>query len=93
LCPTERIRGCAGLLTLVIKMAGTRMDGVLGTRNTLGMITDLVAHLHDPDYPKLTGLVADLSGRRVFLPATAPRWRASPGHSMDQPEVRILANG
>jgi CBS domain-containing protein len=43
---------------------------VIGTRGQkLGQLSDVIVRLRGTDYPLVTGLVADLGGRRVFLPA------------------------
>ncbi|HET9654005.1 MAG TPA: CBS domain-containing protein [Kineosporiaceae bacterium] len=51
------------------------LSGLLGrpavaaTGEALGKVVDVVVRLRGQDYPQVTGLVTDLSGRRVFLPA------------------------
>ncbi len=43
---------------------------VVGARGQrLGHLSDVIVRLRGADYPLVTGLVADLGGRRVFLPA------------------------
>jgi CBS domain-containing protein len=45
---------------------------VLGAREQkLGHLSDVIVRLRGVDYPLVTGLVADLGGRRVFVPADA----------------------
>jgi hypothetical protein len=42
---------------------------VTASGQALGRVVDVVVRLRGQDYPQVTGLVTDLSGRRVFLPA------------------------
>jgi hypothetical protein len=42
---------------------------VAATGEALGRVVDVVVRLRGQDYPQVAGLVTDLSGRRVFLPA------------------------
>lgn len=45
---------------------------VLGAREQkLGRLSDVIVRLRGADYPLVTGLVADVGGRRVFVPADA----------------------
>jgi CBS domain-containing protein len=45
---------------------------VLGAREQkLGRLFDVIVRLRGADYPLVTGLVADVGGRRVFVPAEA----------------------
>lgn len=43
---------------------------VLGAKGQrLGQLADVIVRLRGTDYPLVTGLVADLGGRRIFIPA------------------------
>jgi CBS domain-containing protein len=45
---------------------------VLGARSQqLGRLDDVIVRLRGEDYPLVTGLVANIGGRQVFLPATS----------------------
>jgi CBS domain-containing protein len=46
-----------------------RRPAVAASGQALGRVADVVVQLRGQDYPQVTGLVTDLSGRRVFLPA------------------------
>ena len=50
--------------------------GVVGAREQkLGQLSDVIVTLRGAEYPLVTGLVADLGGRRVFVPAdTVTDW-------------------
>src|SRR6201993_1452453 len=39
------------------------------TGESLGRLSDVIVRLQDPDYPLVTGLVAAVGGRQVFVPA------------------------
>ena len=47
-------------------MGGTLLDS-LGGR--LGTVHDLIVRLGDDEYPPVTGVVAQVAGREVFVPA------------------------
>lgn len=45
----------------------------------LGRVDDVIVRLRPEGYPRVTGLVADIGGRRLFVPAEkVPDWRADP---------------
>ena len=47
-------------------------QAVIGARGQkLGQLSDMIVRLRGADYPRVTGLVADIGGRRVFVPAEA----------------------
>jgi CBS domain-containing protein len=46
-----------------------RRPAVAASGQALGRVADVVVRLRGQEYPQVTGLVTDLSGRRVFLPA------------------------
>ena len=48
-----------------------RRPAVAASGQALGRVVDVVVRLRGQDYPHVQGLVTDLSGRRVFLPADA----------------------
>ena len=60
--------------TLSLEQILTR--GVVGARGQkLGHVSDVIVRLRGEDYPLVTGLVADIGGKRVFLPArTVTDW-------------------
>ena len=44
--------------------------GVLGAKGQhLGRLADVIVRLRGTEYPLVTGLVADVGGRRIFIPA------------------------
>ena len=46
-----------------------RRPAVAATGQALGRVADVVVRLRGQDYPQVVGLVTEVSGRRVFLPA------------------------
>ena len=55
-----------------VRLSGLlRRAAVAGSGQALGRVVDVVVRLRGQDYPHVSGLVTDLSGRRVFLPADA----------------------
>ena len=64
--PTTPSSGRVGTLLLSALVKRTVLDGA---GQPLGRLTDVVARLRGEDYPAVTGLVADVAGRHVFVPA------------------------
>ena len=61
-----------------------RRPAVDAAGQALGRLGDVVVRLRGQDYPQVVGLVADVAGRRVFLPAaTVTSW---------QPDRLVLAS-
>jgi CBS domain-containing protein len=56
------------LVHLSLVVGGTLLDGAGGR---LGTVDDLIVRLGDDEYPPVTGLVAQVAGRQVFVPADA----------------------
>jgi CBS domain-containing protein len=53
-----------------LSLARLLRRAVVGAGNQkLGKLSDVIVRLRGADYPAVTGLVAELGGRRVFLPA------------------------
>jgi hypothetical protein len=60
--PSEHARTLS--LSLLLQRA------VLGAKGQrLGQLADVIVRLRGADYPLVTGLVADIGGRRIFIPA------------------------
>jgi len=55
-----------GILLLSALLRRTAVDGV---GHALGRLSDIIVRLHDADYPAVTGLVANIGGRELFVPA------------------------
>lgn len=60
------------------KLTGTLLLSALLRRTavdaagaSLGRLSDIIVRLREDDYPAVTGLVAEISGRELFIPATA----------------------
>jgi CBS domain-containing protein len=56
------------LVHLSLVVGGTLLDSAGGR---LGTVDDLIVRLGDDEYPPVTGLVAQMAGRQVFVPADA----------------------
>ena len=54
------------VLHLSLVVGGELVDSVGGK---LGRVDDLIVRLGDNDYPPVTGLLATVAGRQVFVPA------------------------
>ena len=47
-----------------------RRDALDGAGQGLGRVIDVIVRLREDDYPAVTGLVASIGGRHLFVPAT-----------------------
>ena len=47
-----------------------RRDALDGAGQALGRVIDVIVRLREDDYPAVTGLVASIGGRHLFVPAT-----------------------
>ena len=56
------------LVHLSLVVGGTLLDSAGGR---LGTVDDLIVRLGEDEYPPVTGLVAQVAGRQVFVPADA----------------------
>lgn len=56
-----------GTLLLSALLRRTAVDGA---GQGLGKLIDIIVRLRDDDYPAVTGLVAEVGGRELFIPAT-----------------------
>ena len=61
--PTTRL---AGILLLSALLRRTAVDGA---GHGLGRLSDIIVRLREGDYPAVTGLVANVGGRELFIPA------------------------
>ena len=61
--PTTRLPGVLLLSALL------RRTAVDGAGHGLGRLSDIIVRLREGDYPAVTGLVANVGGRELFIPA------------------------
>lgn len=54
-----------GILLLSALLRRTAVDGA---GHALGRLSDIIVRLHEADYPAVTGLVANVGGRELFVP-------------------------
>ncbi|NMM29730.1 MAG: magnesium transporter [Cellulomonas sp.] len=59
-----------GLARTLLLSALLRRTAVDGAGHGLGRLSDIIVRLREDDYPLVTGLVADVGGRELFVPAT-----------------------
>ncbi len=64
--PERRAEPAVLYLSALLRRAAVDAKG-----ESLGRLADVIVQLRGQDYPLVTGLVADLGGRQVFLPAGA----------------------
>ena len=64
--PERRTEPAVLYLSALLRRAAVDAKG-----ESLGRLADVIVQLRGQDYPLVTGLVADLGGRQVFLPAGA----------------------
>ena len=59
-----------GLARTLLLSALLHRTAVDGAGHGLGRLSDIIVRLREDDYPLVTGLVADVGGRELFVPAT-----------------------
>ena len=78
-----------------IRVPGVHLSRVLGSRvlspsgETVGKVDDLIVRLRGGDYPLVTGLVAKVGGRRVFVPIGAVGELSEEKVVLSQPKVNL----
>jgi CBS domain-containing protein len=60
----------AKLTGTLLLSALLRRTAVDATGQGLGRLSDIIVRLHEDDYPAVAGLVAEIGGRELFVPAT-----------------------
>ena len=63
--PTAKLTGTL-LLSALLRRTAVDAAGA-----SLGRLSDIIVRLREDDYPAVTGLVAEITGRELFIPATA----------------------
>jgi CBS domain-containing protein len=67
--PTAHRPAALGRTLSLSRLLSRAVVGARGQK--LGRLSDVIVRLRGTDYPLVTGLVADIGGRRVFVPAEA----------------------
>ena len=57
-------------------------DLIDGSGSKLGRVDDLIVRLGEDDYPPVTGILAAVAGRQVFVPAESSRRSSTAGSSL-----------